>query len=237
MILLKYIPSGVPQGGHLSPLIFVISIGSIKHYLPFSIVLLFADDVKMYLNISSPSDFLKLQSDLNSFNDWTQDVDLTLNYYISKFHIMIFSRKHLLIFHLYYLNDTPLERIFAIKHFGFRLIPSLSFENHISIKIDKTLKALDFIKRNTSLFTFVSCLRVLHFSLTRSILEYGIVVWHPCLAKYLHLLERVQNRFLSYLVAFTLKIPHPQHDYTIILAPLWIFLPLLLAISYSFSSH
>jgi hypothetical protein len=38
-------------------------------------------------------------------------------------------------------------------------------------------------------------------------------VWYQYLAKNQLRLDRVQNRFLAY-VAFLLKIPHPQHDYT-----------------------
>jgi len=208
---LTLIPSGVPQGGHLSPLLFILFINSVKNFLPHTKVLLFADDIKIFLKIRSPSDCLKLQSDLNSFNEWTQALGLTLN--ISKCHIMTFSRKRQHIFHPYHLSDTPLERVFAVKDLGFHLTPSLSFENHINITIGKALKVLGFLKRNTTLFTSVPCLRVLYFSLVRSTLEYGIVVWHPHLAKDQLRLERVQNRFLAY-VAFLLKIPHPQHDYT-----------------------
>ncbi|XP_025420824.1 uncharacterized protein LOC112690930 [Sipha flava] len=106
-----------------------------------------------------------------------------------------------------------LERVFAVKDLGFHLTPSLSFQNHINITIGKALKVLDFIKRNTTNFTSIPCLHVLYFTLVRSILEYGIIVWHPYLAKDQLRLDRVQNRFLAY-VAFLLKIPYPQHDYT-----------------------
>lgn len=205
------ISSGVPQGGHLSPLLFILFINSVKNFLPNTKVLLFADDIKIFLKIHSPSDCLKLQSDLNSFSEWTQDIGLTLN--ISKCHIITFSRKRQQIFHSYHLNDIQLERVYAVKDLGFYLTPSLSFENHINITIGKALKVLGFVKRNTMLFTSVPCLRVLYFSLVRSILEYGIVVWHPHLAKDQLRLERVQNRFLGY-VAFLLKIPHPRHDYS-----------------------
>jgi hypothetical protein len=203
---LTHIPSGVSQGDHLSPLLFILFINSVKTFLPFTKVLLFADDIKIFLKISFPSNCHKLQSDLNSFNTWTQAVGLTLN--INKCHIMTFSRKRQPIFHPYLLSDTMLERVFAVKDLGFHLTPSLSFQNHINITIGKALKVLGFIKRNITNFTSIPCLRVLYFTLVRSILEYGMVVWHPYLAKDQLRLDRVQNHFLAY-VAFLLKIPHP----------------------------
>lgn len=204
-------PSGVPQGGHLSPLLFILYINSISSYLSFSKILLFADDIKIYSKITSLSDCIKLQSDLDSFCLWTQRIGLTLN--LNKCHLMSFCRKRTLFVHPYSLNGSILERVSCVKDLGFFLTPTLSFEHHINITVGRALKVLGFIKRNTSLFTSVTCLRSLYFSLVRSIVEYGIVVWYPYLAKDQLRIERVQNRFLSY-AAFLLKIDHPTHDYS-----------------------
>ncbi|KAL4088953.1 hypothetical protein QTP88_024031 [Uroleucon formosanum] len=76
---LSITPSGVPQGGHLSPLQFIIFINSINNYLSFSKVLLFADDIKIYSKVASISDCRQLQSDLDSLCLWTQRIGLTLN--------------------------------------------------------------------------------------------------------------------------------------------------------------
>jgi len=128
--------------------------------------------------------------------------------------VLTFHRKWTPIIFLYTLSGSPLERVYSFKNLGIYLVPpSLSFEHHINITVARALKVLGFIKRNTSLFTFITCLRSLYFSLVCSILVYGIFVWHPYLAKdQLHLV-RVQNRFLSY-VDFLLKINHPPHDYS-----------------------
>jgi hypothetical protein len=61
-------PSGVSQGGHLSPLLFILFVNSIKRYISSSRVLLFANDIKFFSKITSPSDCLQLQSDLNTFS-------------------------------------------------------------------------------------------------------------------------------------------------------------------------
>jgi len=46
------IPSGVPQGGHLSPILFSLSVNSVKTVIRNSKFLLFADDLKLFLKIS-----------------------------------------------------------------------------------------------------------------------------------------------------------------------------------------
>ncbi|KAF0762629.1 Uncharacterized protein FWK35_00008237 [Aphis craccivora] len=86
-----------------------------------------------------------------------------------------------------------------------------TFEHHIYVTVGRALKIPGFLKRNTTLFTSAIFLRSLYFSLVRSVLEYGSVVWYPYQAKDQLRLERVQNRFLSY-AAFILKIDHPPHD-------------------------
>jgi hypothetical protein len=136
---------------------------------------------------------------------------------------MTFHRKRMHIIFPYSLNGSPLEHASSVKDLGIYLTPSLYFEQHINITVGRTLKVLGFIKCNTSLFTSPTCLRSLYFSLVRSILEYGTVVWHSYLAKDQLRLERVQNRFLSY-AAFLLKIVHPPHDYSSIRSSLNILL-------------
>jgi hypothetical protein len=57
-------PSGVPQGGHLSPLLFILFINDIKKVIRHSKFLLFADDLKLFLEIRSVHDCQLLQNDL-----------------------------------------------------------------------------------------------------------------------------------------------------------------------------
>lgn len=134
---------------------------------------------------------------------------------------MSFSRQRSPIHHNYSLNGTSLNRVFLYKDLGIHYSPSLNFEHHINVTVGKALKVLGFIKRNTIQFSSARCLCTLYFSLVRSILEYGVVVWHPYLAKDELILERVQNRFLSY-IAYKMKIPHPTHDYSLIRSSLGI---------------
>jgi retron-type reverse transcriptase len=88
-------PSGVPQGGHLSPLLFSLFVNSASSSLKHSKLLCFADDMKIFLEINSVDDCHKLQDDLNNFSAWAESLGLTLN--IEKCRSMTFTRVALLL--------------------------------------------------------------------------------------------------------------------------------------------
>lgn len=203
--------SGVPQGGHLSPLLFSLFVNSISTRLNQVKFLLYADDLKIFHKIRSPTDSVLLQSQLDIFTDWVSHLGLSLN--LSKCNVISFSRSLSPTLTSYYLNGTELERVSSIKDLGIIYSPNLCFSPHINAIVNRALKVLGFIIRNTKLFNSVGCLCTLYYALTRSLLEYGSVVWHPYLAKDQLRLERVQNKFLNF-IAFKLNIHHEPHDYS-----------------------
>ena len=73
------VSSGVPQGSILGPLLFLIYINDFPSSIELSHVLLFADDVKCALPVSSPNDSYQLQQDLSKLLEWSHFWELPLN--------------------------------------------------------------------------------------------------------------------------------------------------------------
>ncbi|CAB4034019.1 Hypothetical predicted protein [Paramuricea clavata] len=66
----KLVPSGVPQGSILAPILFLLYVNDLPDAIKNSKVSSFADDTKVFKCIDSISDESLLQSDLNSLGNW-----------------------------------------------------------------------------------------------------------------------------------------------------------------------
>lgn len=108
--------SGVPQGSHLGPLLFIISINDVVSVIQNSNIGIYADDMKIYKKITSLNDSYLLQNDLDRFTNWCNLNFLKLN--VDKCAIMTFTRKHLPIQFPYKLNDQTVSRVESFKDLG-----------------------------------------------------------------------------------------------------------------------
>jgi hypothetical protein len=210
--------SGVPQGGHLSPLLFSLFVNNISRVLRHSRILCFADDIKLFLRVGSIDDCLHLQSDLDSFVYWFKNIGLSLN--VSKCKILTYTRSRSPIIYSYNILGSEILRANeSVIDLGFKLTSSLDPRPHIDMVCCKALKILGFINRLASDFKLDSSFKLLYCTLVRPILEYGVVVWSPFTANDSLQLERVQRRFLRS-AGFLLGIEHPPHDYSAVAAKL-----------------
>lgn len=73
------IDSGVPQGSHLGPLLFILYVNDIGSSLNSSRHLVYADDTKIFKIIKTNNDCLELQRDLDSFVAYCNSNQLLLN--------------------------------------------------------------------------------------------------------------------------------------------------------------
>lgn len=162
--------SGVPQGSHLGPLLFLIFINDITDSFNSVHYQLYADDMKLYMPITSIVDCVNFQADLNRLDSWCKNNQLFLN--IDKCKVMSFHRGKPSFKFDYCINNRKLQRVNSMLDLGVLFDTKLSFNDHISLKISKAKAMLGFIKRISSEFDDIVALKSLYCAHVRSHLEY-----------------------------------------------------------------
>lgn len=187
--------SGVPQGSHLGPFIYLLYMNDVHDLLKCS-KLSYADDIKLFAVIEKPSDALFLQNQLNTFASWCNDNRMVLN--ASKCSAITFTRKHSTIAYDYTLSNSILSRTDCVKDLGVMLDSKMAFTEHVSYICNKASKTLGFIFRIGKHFRQTHCLKVLYCSLVRSSLEFCSVVWAPFYQNGIQRIESIQRKFVRY---------------------------------------
>ena len=121
------VPSGIPQGSVLGPLLFVNEMPDLVH----SSILMFADDTKLFTEIHNEEDVKRLQTDLTALQDWSQIWQLKFN--PDKCHVLHLGRNN----QKYKYNmrknpeeQTTLTETLLEKDLGVLIDPTLSFSSH-----------------------------------------------------------------------------------------------------------
>lgn len=183
--------SGIPQGSVLGPLLFVIYINDLPEVIT-SGAFLFADDTKIFHQVTSLEDALILQADIDALTDWSQKWLLKFN--IDKCHVLTLGKfENITHTHHYTLYGNELEHVFEEKDLGVTVDMELKFEEHISAKVKKANAIMGLIRRS---FSFLDCdlFRRLYTTFVRPHLEYAQSVWSPHLIKQVKMIENVQIR-------------------------------------------
>ena len=191
-----YNHSGVPQGSHLGPLLFLIFVNDLPTIINFSKCLMFADDVKIFMSIKSVADSLNFQKDIEKLKDWCSTNSLSLN--LNKCSVMSFSRSTMPILFNYMMGGVRLQRVVTQKDLGVIFDLHLSFSVHIDYIISRANAMSGFLFRNSHEFRDPYTLKTLFVALVRPILEYCCVVWSPLFKKDYNRIEKIQKRFTKF---------------------------------------
>ena len=192
--------SGVPQGSHLGPLFFILFINGVVMHVPSVSMLIYADDVKLFLRINSLNDCYVLQNALDSFVGWCNKMDLDLN--VKKCKVMSFTRKRNVIKYDYHINQQTVPKCDVVSDLGVVLDNKLTMNLHIDHIVKKSMKMLGFIKRFSREFNDVFIAKTLFVSLVRPILEFASVIWSPCFVTHIARVEAVQRNFSRFALRF-----------------------------------
>ncbi|XP_022824817.1 uncharacterized protein LOC111355268 [Spodoptera litura] len=165
----------------------------VKHAL----CLLFANDLKLLLEIKNGADSKLLQEDIQRVVEWSQKNKLYSN--VNKCSMMTFTRAKTPAYYEYTVESVPMKRAAQIRDLGVIMTSDLTFREHIIKVCKKAYRNLGFILRQTQGFNRISTLKVHYDALVRSHLEHSAVIWAPHETKYSVMLERVQNKFTRHL--------------------------------------
>ena len=134
--LCRAVVSGVPEGSVVGPVLFLLYVSSMPDIV-YSELFLYADDSKLFREISTTEDKRLLQQDLNSLHNWTiksllkfnrkKCVQMTLNSAKSQ---PDSSRT-------YSSNGKTLKKVSTEKVLGVEIDEELNFDRHIVAKTRK----------------------------------------------------------------------------------------------------
>lgn len=187
--------SGVPQGSHLGPLLFLVYIQDLIDELVGTNASFFADDLKIYQPISKVDDCSLLQSHLNRVAVWSRTNCLSLN--AKKCQTISFSRRHTHIDFTYSVDGVNLQRVSTVKDLGVHIDSKLTFKTHIDFIVAKCYSTLGLIRRFGRNFNDIDVMRSLYCTLVRPLIEYASPTWSSHLSTYTARLESCQKRFLA----------------------------------------
>ena len=208
------VSSGVPQGSHLGPLLFILFINDLPSCLRFCKILLFADDAKLFSVIKSPIDCSKIQKDIDSIKNWCVENDLKLNLNKCKT-ISFFKPRSSHSEYVYRIDQTDIERVSSIKDLGVIFDCSLNFYEHIDSICSKARSMLGFINRCSKEFSNVNTITTLYKTYVQSIMTYASQVWSPHVSLYMEKLEKIPHILLRHLAFKSGNPMHPfDHTYT-----------------------
>ena len=190
--------SGVPQGTVLGPLLFLIMISDINKEITSSKVISFADDTRVYSNITQADDCDNLQSDLNTIYNWALYNNMFFN--SQKFHYVSYSSSLSSNVTNVYVNPdleiiNPTNNVLDL---GIFMSGDCSFEFHIKNVCKKCTNLSGWILRTFSTRDITTML-ILFKSLVLSRLDYASQLWSPHLVKHIDQLEQIQRSFTKHI--------------------------------------
>ena len=140
--------SGVPQGSVLGPLLFLIYINGVTEIpLNDGCMLLYADDILLYRQIQSSSDYQLLQQDIDAMETWFSQNNLELNASKCKYMVISRKRQHHQPMNQLTISNALLEKVSDFKYLGVWLSDNLTWTKHVEQITKRATKQAGLISR------------------------------------------------------------------------------------------
>ena len=187
------VTSGVPQGSVLAPLLFILYINDLRLESNKIKLLKFADDTKLYSEVSSTEDVFALQSKLDELGNWFKTWRMPVN--INKCGVLEFSSLNLT--NTYKLLGENLKIVQSERDLGLVINSDFSCKQHIVSIISRAMKLYGWLVRNLVTRQYIIKIR-LYKAIIRPTLEYATTVWSPSRIAQIVQVEKVQRKFTKF---------------------------------------
>ena len=189
----KSVLSGVPQGSVLGRLLFLHYINDISDLFAGAIkIKMFADDMKIYLEIGDDSELPAFQNSINQIADWASIWQLKLSLDKCQ-HLHIGLSRSIVLPH-FYLHTNLLTSCTSCRDLGVIVDSRLSFVEYINSIVAKAdLRASQILRcfLGRDPFILIKAFNVY----VRPLVEYCSPVWSPTAIGSINKIESVQRWF------------------------------------------
>ena len=166
----KYVPSGMPQGSTIGPLLFHIFINDLAVDISADTSIpLYADDAKCPRKLLSLDDHVALQKDLFSIKDWSDLWGMSFNTTKCK-HLSV-SKKKKPMETSYLLGDNIIMKTKYEKDLGVIVNRELSWHDQVINKVKTANKVLRLIRRTCDTCAVADVVKKLYLHLARPHLD------------------------------------------------------------------
>ena len=187
------VKSGVPQGAVLSGLLFALYVNDLPAHIENSKISLYADDAKVYSEITDNNSVRNLQSDINKMLAWCQQWRLSLNpdkCYLLQYNPRARQRQ----FNpTYQIGNVPIQSKTEVRDLGILISQDLKYHSQVDAACKKAHKEINRIRRSFKSRSpnFIKNMYKLY---VRPRLEYCVEVWNPKYLGDIKKMEKVQNK-------------------------------------------
>ena len=206
--------SGVPQGSVIGPLLFLLYVNGLGDKVSSATLSTYADDTKVYLSVSCPSDATVFQNQLDTVSSWSKTWLLAINF-LKSFILQIGPVYQ----HVYNINQNNLEVMTSARDLGVQITSKLSDHEHCTIVTRKANLAIRNIKLCFFDFNNRTFYLTLYTTYVRPILETAMQVFSPGNIGDIDLIESVQRRFTRSLLGNP-DLSYSERLITLVLQPL-----------------
>ena len=148
---------GVPHGSNLGPMLFLLYVNSLPDAVRSSQIATFADDTKIFKEITPKLDAEQLQGDLSNLITWSDSASLNFNY--NKCKVQLITRKLKPVIFVYHMAGCQLEVVWAEKDLGVYITDNLTWNKQVNMQYAKASRILGYVRRNSRLVKSITVRR------------------------------------------------------------------------------